>query len=96
MRIAAFILLAALVITRFAWTEEKGGWEGVDKTVVEKFAKSSGVEPSKPLIDTDRGDLLLFLFLLAGMVGGFVIGYNFRSLFGPREGASGPAGGNEP
>jgi len=37
------------------------------------------------LLNTDQGDLLLFLFLLAGAVGGFVMGYCFRGLFPPRR-----------
>ena len=60
-------------------------YEGVDKTVVEKFAADAGRPPQKPLIDTDRGDLLLFLFLTAGAAGGFIAGYAFRSLFPPKK-----------
>ena len=60
------------------------GWDGVDKTVVEKFAQEAGRPPREPLINTDRGDLLLFLFLAAGAAGGFVAGYCFRALFPPR------------
>jgi ABC-type cobalt transport system substrate-binding protein len=59
-------------------------WDGVDKTVVEKFAHEAGRPPREPLINTDRGDLLLFVFLVAGAVGGFVAGYCYRSLFPPR------------
>ncbi|MHB8836324.1 MAG: cobalt transporter [Candidatus Methylomirabilia bacterium] len=59
------------------------GWDGVDKTVVEKFAHAAGRPPREPLINTDRGDLLLFVFLLAGAAGGFVAGYCFRALFPP-------------
>jgi hypothetical protein len=60
------------------------GWEGVDKTVVEKFAQEAGRPRREPLINTDRGDLLLFVFLAAGAAGGFVAGYCFRALFPPR------------
>ncbi|HAM50364.1 MAG TPA: cobalt transporter [Nitrospiraceae bacterium] len=55
-------------------------WSGVDETVVEKYAKEHGREARKPLINTDQGDLLLFVFLLAGTVGGFVAGYYWRAL----------------
>ena len=61
-------------------------WEGVDKTVVEKVAADAGHPARGPLINTDQGDLLLFLFLLAGAIGGFIMGYTFRSLFPPRVG----------
>lgn len=56
-------------------------WAGVDEAVVEKYAQKYGVEPKEPIINTDQGDLLLFIFTLAGSVGGFVAGYNFRKIF---------------
>ena len=58
-------------------------WSGVDEKVVEKFADEAGHPAREPLINTDRGDLLLFVFLVAGAVGGFVAGYCYRSLFPP-------------
>ncbi len=61
-----------------------GTWPGVDQAVVEKFATAAGRSPQAPLIDLG-GDLLLFAFLVAGAVGGFVAGYYFRELF-PRKG----------
>lgn len=55
-------------------------WSGVDETVVEKYAEAAGRPGRAPLINTDQGDLLLFVFLLAGAIGGFVAGYSYRSL----------------
>jgi len=55
-------------------------WTGVDESVVEKFASEQGREARDPLINTDQGDLLLFVFLLAGAVGGFAAGYSWRML----------------
>lgn len=55
-------------------------WPGVDEAVVEKIAKEYGREAKEPIINTDQGDLLLFLFLLAGSIGGFVGGYYWRML----------------
>ena len=60
-------------------------WSGVDETVIEKFAEKAGRTAREPFINTDQGDLLLFVFLLAGIVGGFIVGYNFRALFPPRR-----------
>ncbi|MGA2617068.1 MAG: hypothetical protein ABSF26_05605 [Thermoguttaceae bacterium] len=60
-------------------------WEGVDKTVVERFAAEAGHPARPPFFNTDQGDLLLFLFLIAGTVGGFIAGYAFRSLFPPKR-----------
>ena len=53
-------------------------WSGVDESVVGKFAAAAGRHARAPLIE---GDLLLFCFLVAGIVGGFVLGYYFRTLF---------------
>ncbi|MBA4373009.1 MAG: cobalt transporter [Thermodesulfovibrio sp.] len=58
--------------------EEK--WKGTDDTVVNKFAAEQGREAKEPLINTDQGDLLLFIFLLAGAVGGFAAGYYWKTL----------------
>ncbi len=55
-------------------------WPGVDESVIEKFAKEHDREAKEPLINTDQGDLLLFVFLLAGAAGGFVAGYCWRML----------------
>lgn len=61
--------------------EEKPKWPGVDEVVVEKYARELGREAREPYINTDQGDLLLFLFALAGAAGGFVIGYYWHKLF---------------
>jgi ABC-type cobalt transport system substrate-binding protein len=58
----------------------QNNWSGVDETVVEKFAQERGREAREPIINTDQGDLLLFVFLLAGAVGGFAAGYYWRML----------------
>ena len=56
-------------------------WSGVDETVVEKFAHDAGRTARDPYINTDQGDILLFVFLLAGVAGGFVMGYYYRDIF---------------
>jgi len=68
----------------FAFAENK--WAGVDKNVVEKISMEHGRAAWTPFINTDQGDLLLFVFLLAGVMGGFVLGYNWRKLFVERDG----------
>ena len=60
---------------------ENAKWPGVDESVIEKFAEKAGRPAREPLINTDQGDLLLFVFLIAGTVGGFIAGYFFRELF---------------
>ncbi len=60
-------------------------WTGVDESVVEKFAIEANRPPQEPLINIERGDLPLLLFLLAGAAGGFAAGYSFRGLFPPKD-----------
>lgn len=60
-------------------------WAGVDESVIEKYAKEHGREAREPLINTDQGDLLLFVFLLAGTVGGFAAGYYWRTLLDQKK-----------
>lgn len=79
----AGILLISLLLSansHLAFAKD-AKWSGVDETVVEKVAKEHGRSAWTPFINTDQGDLLLFVFLLAGVAGGFVMGYNFRKLF---------------
>lgn len=71
-------LLFIFALQSFAYGAEK--WGGVDEAVVERFAKEHGREAREPLINTDQGDLLLFMFLIAGATGGFIAGYYWRSL----------------
>lgn len=80
------VLMAAIVsaaLTYAPLTAQAGGakWAGVDETVVEKFAEEAGRPAREPFINTDQGDLLLFVFLLAGVAGGFTMGVYYRQLF---------------
>ncbi len=56
-------------------------WKGIDVSIVGKYAEKYGHPPRKPYINTDQGDLLLFVFTVAGLIGGIIIGYNIRKLF---------------
>lgn len=87
--IAAWLIAVLAVGAYWGLRHTQGGWDGVDKTVVEKYAREAGRPPREPFINTDRGDLLLFVFLIAGICGGFVGGYYFRELFPPPEQGSG-------
>jgi len=74
------VLLPTVLYTVYFFTLGPRPWTGVDEAVVEKIAGEHGREAKPPLINTDQGDLLLFVFLLAGAVGGFVAGYSWRRL----------------
>lgn len=62
-------------------TSEESPWTGIDVSIVGKYASKYGHPPRDPYINTDQGDLLLFVFTLAGVIGGFVMGFNVRRLF---------------
>lgn len=78
MRCLVIAICALIVFASSAAFAEK--WRGVDEAVVEKVAEEHGRAPVEPLINTDQGDLLLFIFLGAGSVGGFFAGYFYRKL----------------
>ena len=82
-----FIMIAmiASLLTFGTCLPLNAAWQGVDETVVEKFAEQAGRPAQEPWINTDQGDMLLFVFLLAGAVGGFAMGYYFRALFPPKK-----------
>jgi cobalt/nickel transport protein len=63
-----------------------GEWPGVDEAVIGRFVDESGSR-SPPLFDWVRGDLLLFAFLMAGLLAGFVLGFFARSALGREQGA---------
>ncbi len=84
------ILLGTLVLFSLG---KSGSWEGVDVAVVGQQAEQLGAIVRPPTINI-QGDLLLFAFVMAGAMGGFVIGYLWRGFFqkrvarGPRDGAA--------
>lgn len=63
-----------------------GEWPGVDEAVIGRFVDESG-RRSPPLFDWVRGDLLLFAFLVAGLLAGFVLGFFARSALGREQGS---------
>ncbi len=78
-------LLLALAITAVVgFAESDNKWPGVDDAVVKKFAEDAGRPAREPFLNFGKGDVQLFLFLIAGAVGGFVLGYYYRDLFAPK------------
>ena len=78
--ITALAIWGWLTLPQGAAEDEEGPWEGVDVTVIEKYAVDAGREAREPFINTDQGDLLLFVFALSGALGGFIGGYYWRRL----------------
>jgi len=79
------VLLPVLLYVYSFFTLAPRPWVGVDETVVEKVAKEHGREAKAPLINTDQGDLLLFVFLAGGAVAGFAAGYFWRQLISEKK-----------
>ncbi|MCL6558397.1 MAG: hypothetical protein K6U74_06270, partial [Firmicutes bacterium] len=48
--------------------------------IVKDYAEKAGVSEREPYINTDKGDILLFLFLFSGLASGFYLGYNWRKM----------------
>ncbi len=90
--LTAIFMLAAIVVSSLPCRGEN--YEGIDKSIIEKAAEKAGRPATEPVINTDKGDLLLFLFLCAGAVGGFIMGYTFRGLFGKGARSAAPADDN--
>lgn len=82
---ALFLLLLSLSLGLPALAEEKAKYSGVDETVVEQIAQEHGRSAWTPFINTDQGDVLLFVFLCAGAIGGFILGINYQKLFGRKN-----------
>lgn len=80
------VFLLSLGFASSAFCEEEKKWTGVDESVVEKYAREHGREARRPYIDTDQGDLLLFVFLIAGTAGGFLAGYSWKNLMEKKTG----------
>lgn len=78
--VVALAVWGWLALSQGASEGAEGPWGGVDVNVIEKYAADAGREAREPLINTDQGDLLLFVFALGGAVGGFVGGYYWRRL----------------
>ena len=78
--IVALAVLSWIFLARQTPRGDAGLWAGVDETVIEKYAADAGREAREPFINTDQGDLLLFVFALGGAAGGFAAGYYWRRL----------------
>lgn len=85
---AAMALLTVALAAAPAPRSER--WAGLDETVVERVSAEAGHPRWRTWLD-DHGDLPLFLFLSAGIAGGFALGYGYRAVFSPRR-----RGGREP
>ncbi|GFE60195.1 cobalt ABC transporter permease [Geobacter sp. AOG2] len=84
-RHTTIIMISVFLLAMGAVSQAAEQWQGIDETIVQKVAREHGREARKPLIDTGEGDMQLFVFLLAGAVGGFAAGYCWRALLDGRK-----------
>jgi hypothetical protein len=89
--VLAILLLLTLGSSLITVASASDKWGGVDESVVEKYAEEHGRAARDPYINTDQGDLLLFVFLLGGAVGGFIGGYYWRELMEKAPQGTGPS-----
>jgi hypothetical protein len=78
--IVAMALAGWIYVVTQSPSADKGQWIGVDEAVIEKYAATAGRTASQPLINTDKGDLLLFVFAVSAAAAGFAAGYCWRML----------------
>jgi len=63
--------------------------------VANRYAEEVGAGERDPFINTDKGDLLLFMFAIGGAAAGFWLGYNCRDLFDKERVGKFPKSGGE-
>lgn len=77
--------LVTLVIVVWSWLvrdlDRAREWPGVDEAVIGQIADRAGRSEAGPLLAWVQGDLLLFMFLCAGLLAGFILGYCARIAF---------------
>lgn len=84
----AGIFAVMVIYMTFTYDEVPGVDEKIS-IVVEEYANKAGVAKRDPYINTDKGDILLFLFCAAGLVSGFYLGYSWRDIVSGKPDANG-------
>lgn len=79
----ALVILAFIGLITAAGTSdlEMPGADVTVSAIADKYAQEVGAGVRTPYINTDKGDLLLFMFTIGGAAAGFWLGYNWRDLF---------------
>ncbi len=93
--VGGMLLLGGLALWGLVWAiaVSTGGWVGLDEGVMERVAAERGRAAWTPFINTDVGDLLLFVFFAGALGAGGVIGWLSRGLRGMEPGNGGPVEG---
>lgn len=78
------VFLGLITVIGMSDLEMPGADESVGG-IADRYAKEVGAGVRDPYINTDKGDLLLFMFAVGGAAAGFWLGYNWRDLFGKEK-----------
>ena len=73
------LLIGTTVYMSFNYREVKGTDDKIAE-VTGVYARKAGVARRLSYINTDKGDILLFLFGFSGLVAGFYLGYHWRAI----------------
>ena len=77
--IALLLFIGVIVYMAFTYKEVTGTDDKING-VVAQYADKVGVHKRDPFINTDKGDILLFLFCFSGLAAGFYLGYNWKKI----------------
>ena len=80
--VAVLGVIAAAAVWAIVWAVavSAGNWVGLDAGVMNRVAAEQGRVAWRPFINTDVGDLLLYVFFLGAFVAGGAIGWIVRGL----------------
>ena len=94
--VAALAVAAAVAVWGVVWAVavSAGNWVGIDEGIMERVAAEQGRAARSPFINTDVGDLLLYVFFFGSLVAGGAIGWIVRGFRadGATPGVGGPRG----
>jgi len=77
--VSLLIFIGIVVYMAFTYDEVPGADEKLGG-VIEEYTQKVGVTERDPFINTDKGDILLFLFAIAGLTSGFYLGYSWKNI----------------
>lgn len=77
--IIIILMFVSIIYTSLKFDEISAADENTG-IIIKEVAKAAGVEEKDPLINTDKGDLLLFVFCFSGLIAGFALGHSWKDI----------------
>ncbi len=78
--VLSLAIVGSVILSGETTIREKGLWSDATDVLSNKYVVEAGRAARKPFINTEQGNLLLFVFALGGVGGGFTVGYYWRRL----------------